>query len=342
MLNFLNKKFHKRYRIGFVIEKSYSYNRALASTRLRCYDIINSLKGHDKYILEFFNPDSNYDTVIFQKCFSADYIALADKLQKVGTKIILDININVVDLQGEISIFNEEEKESLKQQSVNIKQMIQKSDHVLVSSPILKEIYSKYHSSVFCIEENITDNFFKAQKAHLNDGPVNILYCGYSSKAIEILTIKDVLLDLNKTYDINLLFISDKNPDIQLLPNKFIKYNQGTLYKDLLKADIKIAPRDLNNSYNIGHSFTKVGYPMAVGIPAVASPVPSYINREVLVCDSLEKWHYNLKKLITDAKYRNYIGNRSREFVKANFNTSKITNEYLEFFNYVLNENQCK
>ncbi|MFH0976546.1 MAG: hypothetical protein V1874_12260 [Spirochaetota bacterium] len=322
-------------RIGFVIENQLPYYEATASTRLRCYDIIKFLNKHG-YLAEIYTSSLKYDIVIFQKCFRKNHIDLAASLKESGVIVILDININIIELDGTVGIFNEIQEADRINQNDDIKKMIRIVDHILVSSPSLLNIYSKYHKSVFCIEENVTDDFFKFNKKHIADKHINILYQGYSIKAVEVLLIKEVLLELRNEYDIQLLFITDLDPKIEIIPYKFIKYNQKILPQLLLNADIKIAPRKLDNSYNLGHSFNKVAYPMSVGIPAVASPVPSYLNREVIICYNNEDWYKTLKSLIFDSKLRSYIGMISRNFVKTNFSSKKIGMEYITFIKFIM------
>ena len=103
-----------------------------------------------------------------------------------------------------------------------------------------------------------------------------------------------------------------------------------------LRGDIKIAPRDLTVPYNLGHSFNKVAYPMSVGLPAVASAVPSYINRTVLLCDSEQDWYNTLKELIKNPQLRNLVGSKSQKFVQREFSSDKIGEEYIKLMMYLL------
>jgi hypothetical protein len=315
-------------RIGFVIENKTSYNEAMASTRLRCYDIIQQI-NRKHYYAEVYQQQSKYDIVVFQKCFQPDHIKLARTFKSQGVKTVLDINVNYIENFGHAKKYVTDE------QYENIKKMINIVDAVLVSSPMLFNIYKKYHPSVFCIEEMVTSNFFNTIKKHNERNPLSLLYCGYSKKAEEILSIKNVLIELHNKYNISIVFITDHDPGIDFIPYRFIQYQHEKLPQLLLNGDIKIAPRDLKSSYNIGHSFTKVAYPMSVGIPAVASPVPSYLNREVLICENEQEWNDQLTKLILNQSLRNYYGKRSRTFVKDNFSNKKISLQYIEFLNYL-------
>ena len=317
-------------RIGFIFQNSGSYYNAMASTRLRCFDIINFFKNSKIYIVSEYSEKEYFDIVIFQKCFSENDYNLANKLKNIGVKIILDINVNYIENYGNIlDVVNDNHRR-------NIEKMLELVDYVITSSEKLEEIYSKHHKKVFCIEENVQNNFFKKRKIHKGNDEATLVYCGFSAKAKELYLIADVLKRLLCEYRIKLLFISEQDPKIDIIPYEFIKYKQQELPKQLLCGDIKLAPRILDNSYNIGHSFTKVAYPMSVGLPVVASPVPSYINRNVLICSNNDEWYEVLKKLITDCRLRNYYGRIGQEFVRNNFSIEKIGMQYKELFDYIL------
>jgi hypothetical protein len=325
--------FHKKNngrKIGFVFQDSGTYYNAMASTRLRCFDIINFFKNDASYEVKKYSTNEKLELVIFQKCFDEKSYEQALQLKEGGTKIILDINVNYIEKEGDISDVVSDEQQN------DIKKMLALTDCVITSSNKLKEIYSRHHKEVFCIEENVQNDFFDEHKQHRKNDEIKLVYCGYSAKAQELYLIEDVLKNLREKYKIKLLFISDQDPKIDIIPYEFIKYDQKKLPKQLLQGDIKLAPRDLNNSYNIGHSFTKVAYPMAVGLPAVASPQPSYINREVLICNDSKEWHDTLERLIMDCELRNYYGYRGQEFVKNNFSINKIGFEYKHLFDYIL------
>jgi glycosyltransferase involved in cell wall biosynthesis len=311
-------------KIGFVLPNKDGYYKTMASTRLRGYDIINYLNSVS-YNSEIFNYKKKYNYVLFQKSFNLDARILAKKLKIQKTKIIFDINVNYIENNNIENVFLS------KAHTDDVKRMLDLSDCVITSSEMLKEIYSKYHSNVVCIEENVSPEFFKENKKHSYINEVKLLYCGYSIKAKEILIIKDVLNELIRKFEIKILFVTEKDPLIKEFPSKYIKYNQKKITKILLDGDIKIAPR-LINEYNIGHSFTKVAYPMSLGIPAVASAIPSYLNREVLICTSDDEWYNTLKSLIESHEMRNYYGQKAREFVKNNFSIDVIGKKYLHLF----------
>src|SRR3972149_2042426 len=326
--------FSKKKRIGFVLSvlPSPYYGRVMASTRLRVYDVINNFQNSKDYFLELYKPWKKYDVVIFQKKFDDKALRLAQKLKKKGVKIILDINVNYYDR----TVLNT----SAMPQHNQIIQFTQIVDGIIASTEYIKNYAKKLfpEKKIICIPENITDNFFSVRKKtkEKNDH-LKLMYVGYAVKAIEVLDIEKVLRELHKNYNLSLLLICDKNPEILVDGIKvgFIKYKQRKIHKQMLGGDIFIAPRDLSNSYNSGHSFTKIGYPMSIGIPVIASKVSSYAGSPAILCESPTDWYDNLSLLLKDTQRREAIAKDGITYCKENFSESVITKKYLSFFNEI-------
>ena len=293
--------------VGFYVEKVTPYEKAMASTRLRAHDPIRFLNRHS-WEASFYEEGVDYDIVIFQKIFKADVRAVARSLKRRGVVTVLDININILDLERDAVGFTEEDKDARKQQREELLHMLNVVDHVLTSSENLLIRYKQEHQSVFLIEEGIINNFFHKHKKH-NGIAQTLLYNGHAHKALELKKIEDVLVQLHREFQVELAYVSQKDPEYDPIPTRHISYGDSSYPTPemYLRGDIKIAPRDLTVPYNLGHSFNKVAYPMSVGLPAVASAVPSYVNRTVLLCNSEEDWYNTLKELIKNPQLRNLV-----------------------------------
>ena len=90
-----------------------------------------------------------------------------------------------------------------------------------------------------------------------------------------------------------------------------------------------IAPRSMTNIEKQANSFTKVALPMAVGLPVVASPVPSYIGSPVLLCYNDKEWLCTLEKLIDDCQLRIEKAREGKEYIKDNYLLSDIGKKYV-------------
>ncbi|MHA1284644.1 MAG: hypothetical protein ACTSQP_19255 [Promethearchaeota archaeon] len=301
----------------------------MASTRLRVNDVIYHSLNNPKFSLQFYHPLKHYDIVIFQKIFSNKAFKIASKLKKKGTKIILDINVNY---------FDKNSKFIYDYQYRNIKNFIKVVDVIITTTNYLKDfiIRNNIFSNVIVIPEMISDLFFSTKKKHLNKERINLLYVGYAKKANALEIIKNVIELLAKKYNIALITICEKKPNIDIKIKKiFIKYDQLTLPYYMTKGDIFLAPRNLNDSYNLGHSFIKIGYPMAIGLPIVASPIPSYLESPAVICYNKTDWYNNLELLIKDVKKRQILGEKGISYCKNRFSAQVIFRMYSNLFNLI-------
>lgn len=326
----------QKIKVGFVIEGvPKPYNSAMGSTRLRAYDIIKYLNQTSKFSAELYKnwKGDKYDVAIFQKYFNHKACKLANRLIRKGIKIILDINVNYYE-KSKTAFVHENQRR-------DISSFTELADGIITSTKYLQHIIAKYFSmkSIITIPENISETFFKERKTHGKEEVIKLLYVGYSAKASEILLIKNVLERLGKSYKLQVIFICDKNPKIKFenISSKFIKYEQNKIHLQLMKGDIEVSPRDLQDPYNRGHSFTKIGYPMAVGIPAVASPIDSYKNSPAISCTSKKEWEANLEKLITDHEYREELSIKGVEYCMK-FLLQKIGKKYETYLSQIMKD----
>ena len=324
----------RKYKIGFIINKFLMpYSKVMASSRIRVYDVIKMF-WHDKdFLVKLYGPFRKYDIVIFQKKFDERAFGIAKKLKERKTKVILDINVNYYDASS---------KYIEKKQKEDVIRFTELADGVIVPTGFLKESIKTIFpgKKVWVIKESIEDKFFEEKKEKFVE-PLKLIWCGYSAKARELLLIADVLTSLYKKIDFKLILICDKDPKIRIgnVPITFIRYNHSEIPALLLKGDIFIAPRELSDSYNLAHSFTKVGIAMAVGLPIVASPVPSYQNSPAVLCADREEWKENLEKMLIDIHFLEYLSRKGREYTKENYSPRVIKPKYEKLFMSVLKSN---
>ena len=149
--------------------------------------------------------------------------------------------------------------------------------------------------------------------------------------------IKKELEFLSQNYNTKLILICEQYVKLPLnIKQEFIKYNQYTLPKDIKNGDIFLAPRDLTNSYNLSHSFTKIGYPMAIGLVVIASPVPSYFKSPAIICNDSKSWLQSIENLIKDSELRKKIGDNGIEYCKENYSKNVILKKYKNIFSNLL------
>jgi hypothetical protein len=318
------------YKIGWVVPRASPYKRVMASTRIRVYDIINFINSYSTDLCSsLYRKYSHYDVVVFQKAFSKRYQDIATSLMEKGIKVVFDINVNYVskNITRNSTVTN--------QQTKDVKRMVSLVDCVIVSTRYLYDIYKKYNSNIVLIEESIPASFFRYSKEHTDNDVLKLVYCGYSAKALEIKPIADILKE-KYAKKVDLITICDKDPELDFIKYKYVWYDYAKLPEILLKGDICIAPRDITVEYNLAHAFTKIGYPMSVGLCVLASPVPSYRNSPAILCEDLDDWRNKLNDLITSIDERMSLAKLGREYCLENYSMDIIGKKYIECFNNLI------
>jgi glycosyltransferase involved in cell wall biosynthesis len=113
------------------------------------------------------------------------------------------------------------------------------------------------------------------------------------------------------------------------LPFRLIPWDESTAIREIAQFDIGIMPLEKNDPWNLYKCGLKLIEYMAVGIPAVASPVG--VNSEIvqdghdgLLADTSEQWLHCLRLLADDVNLRNRIGKAARETVERRYSVQAV------------------
>lgn len=325
-------------KIAFVIEGfALPYNYVSASVRLRVYDVIRLFEGESDFFLELYQPWRKYDIVIFLKR-DAQALSLAKKLQKNGVKIVLDINANIFDksLYGK-GFFKEFGDDFFN----NITEFAKIAHYILVTSPYLKSNISGIFGDkkTIFIPENIPDFSPKKQRDFSkNDGVIRLVYAGYASKADQIYLIQSSLESLAKKYFLHYILICERNPHLSIpgVQFEYIRFQEKYIRNKILQGDIFLSPRDIHNRYNLGHSFTKIGLPLSMGIPVIASPLPAYEHSPAILINTLDyQWAEEIERLFSNQEFYQNQSEKGILFCQNNFSPEIIQKKYTDFFNAI-------
>lgn len=316
-------------RVGFVVPGIASYSRVTASTRIRVYDVIQAFEGGSHFQLELFRPFRSYDIVVFLKTYDKAAYRLAEKLQSKGTKVIFDCNINIFE-SGSRYATNLQREEGTRFATI--------SNAVITNSPytasVLKSLFP--HKEIDFIGESIHADYFRhsAKKS----SPMELIWVGYHHKADALYMIKEVLLEQFEQHAFSIKIISQENPNLDLgkIPVVFEPYQHNQITRQLSGATAFLAPRDLSDAYNLGHSFTKIGVAMAAGIPVIASPIPSYKGSPAIICHTQKEWRTVLQSLFDNTLDLENLQLTSRRYCHENFDIHKVVQAYRCLFEQVM------
>ena len=128
LLHDLKKSFIKQ-EVAFYIDDICTYDKAMASIRMRCYDIMSYLENHG-ISAELYKPWKKYQAVVFTKTRENKAVQTAKKLHENGTKVIFDAYCE----------FITDENRSQDIERINILKIASCSDRVITCSIEQKKI----------------------------------------------------------------------------------------------------------------------------------------------------------------------------------------------------------
>ncbi len=269
---------------------------ALASVWIRSYQLAPYLvqKGYDVRCNVL---DPLPEVAIFLRRYSEKDVLLAKRLKRLGVRIIVDVVTHY---------FSPRENTNVS----HFLRLIDLADQVWCVSPFLQEISARYHPNTFFVSDSVDPIHFSLRPRVLStsDFPINIGWSGVAPKALFFLWLTPVLTPLIERGKIHLLIISSEPPDLPF-PFEFRRWRYSKFPMDISDCKLCIAPRTLNNEYDKSHSLFKIGVFMAIGVPALASAVPSYNlllgdGKGGTICESLEQWEYQLSRFIATPSLR--------------------------------------
>jgi len=137
---------------------------------------------------------------------------------------------------------------------------------------------------------------------------------------------------------VELVVVTDEEPAClpalrAALPCVLVPYSDRRYARTLLGGDVVVSPKRLVNGYEMGHTEYKITCGMAVGLPAVASPQPSYVEALAhggggIIADGEAQWRDALERLVADAGLRADMGERAWRTVRERYATPVIAPRY--------------
>lgn len=313
------------------------YNRMPASVWIRCLQLFPYLE--ELGVNSTFNdPVSSAPIAVFVRTQDEEAYRTAKRLKAEGKRIVFDLCVNYFE-ESEVEhigvpVSDRHVEECLRMASV--------ADVITCASENIARRASQHHPRVEYLPDSIDRRHFKLVKSEedFRRPKLRAIWCGQSLKSLEL----EPVLPLLKKRNIGLVVISNSKPKLRIMGGlwrrkfscHFIPWRYETFPDDILKGEICITYREIDTAYNQGHSFFKIGVFMAQGIPAIASPVPSY--RELLdnrfcgkICHTMEQWEQALDEILDERNLLAKWSKRSR-LVMEDYSTEHLAGRYLGLF----------
>lgn len=291
---------------------------SLSSVWIRSYQIAPYLrqKGH---VIECNKINPPPDVAIFLRRYDVEDLLLAERLKACGVKIIVDVIVNY---------FTHQEKT----ENSSFLKLIRLADQVWTVSPFLQDVASRYHPDVHFVAESVDPKHFQREtnQNEMASTPLTLGWSGIASKAVCLEPLAPILGPLIEQKKLRVRIITNSLPRLSF-PFEFHRWRHSRLPMDIEGCDLCIAPRDINNDYEKGHSLFKIGVFMAMNVPALASPVPSYYlllgdGQAGAICRSLSQWEHHLMQFLKKSDLRiQWQKNASQKM--APFMTPSVTEQ---------------
>jgi glycosyltransferase involved in cell wall biosynthesis len=183
-----------------------------------------------------------------------------------------------------------------------------------------------------CVDVAQQHNQLKNQQT----GKVVIGWTGSHSTMKFLDEIVDVLKKINQDYGTETIIISNKPPQFRLPGMRYIPWKEETEVADLLQLNIGIMPLEADPWCEGKCGFKLIQY-MALGIPAVASPVG--VNKDIIdegadgfLCTTKEPWYNAIATLIEQEQLRMSMGQKGREKIVACYSIQANEGAFLGLF----------
>jgi glycosyltransferase involved in cell wall biosynthesis len=211
-----------------------------------------------------------------------------------------------------------------------VRQLIEMSDHVIVSNRPLREYAAQFHHSITEVPTCVPLSKFTLRS--FGSTPVGkpvVGWIGTSSNLGFLSTCAGALRRVASEIPFTMLVVSnDASPlhtiDLHGVDVRFEPWSAETEVGFLHQMDIGLMPLPNDQEWMKYKAATKLVQYMSVGIPAIASPVG--VNRDILEAQQVgfsattdEEWIEALRELLRNEPLRRSMGREGRKRVESKY-----------------------
>ncbi len=301
----------------------------------------------DRFRHEVYDPEQTYDVVVFQKMMNRRCQREVERLQAAGTAVVFDANVNYYEIWGDYPVPGTQPTAEQQRDAI---WMTRNCDWVVADSSYLASVARKFAAGVTWIPDNVDPRVYEGSKRHENRGPLELVWSGIGKKAAHLDLIKEVLGQL-PCVELVLVCDDPSAPEIRAIaggvPARVLPFSDREYARTLLECDVIVSPKFLTNGYEMAHTEYKITLGMAMGLPAVASPQPSYVEAIThlgggIVARTPHEWREALEQLAANPSQRAAMGELGQRTVRERYATPVVGRQYLDLLGEVLARVQLK
>jgi glycosyltransferase involved in cell wall biosynthesis len=197
------------------------------------------------------------------------------------------------------------------------------SAHVVAANSSIAAFAREHNPRVTIVPSSVDTDRYAPRPRRNGSGRAVVGWTGSSTSQVYLELFAPVLREIVETMDVEIRIHSDRRPELPGVPYSWRPWSACDEVEALSEFDIGLMPMP-DDAWARGKSAMKALLYMAMGIPAVCSPVGT--NREVirhgengLLASTAAEWKEALGALVADAELRQRIGQAGREKVENGY-----------------------
>jgi hypothetical protein len=306
---------------------------------------------------EIYRPWRRPDLVLFLKSMGPRSLALLAASRRGGRPTVFDANVNYYERAGREHYAGMLPTPA---QQADALAITRAADAVIADSELLLDRVRPHNSRAAWIPDNVETALVPASPPDAAaPRPLRLLWSGEAVKLFELLAIEDVLVKYAPHAELvvitNALTALRRWPAdaaarfrrlLDRVPHRILPYaGIPSLFDVYVQGGVFVAPRFLDNSYNLGHTEWKITLAMACGRLTLCSPVPSYCtvaeragHRGIRICARDEDWAASLDAILAGQVDLGAEAEAARAVVAGHYATEVVARAHAAFLHAVAAE----
>lgn len=197
------------------------------------------------------------------------------------------------------------------------------SAHVVAANSGIASFARQHNSRVTVVPSSVDTDRYTPRPRSGGSGPIVVGWTGSSTSQAYLELFAPVLREIVEATDVEIRVHSDRRPELPGVPHAWRSWSAGDEVEALSEFDVGVMPMP-DDPWARGKSAMKALLYMAMGIPAVCSPVGT--NREVirhgengLLASTAAEWKEAIRALVADPDLRRRIGSAGRATVEHRY-----------------------
>lgn len=254
-----------------------------------------------------------------------------------GAKLVIDIDDEPFDINPTHPMFKE-----LTEKSPRVKVMLGLADHIVVSTPELKESLKAFRKPITVIPNAIDPKIWKVKKKKRDDGKIRIGWIGSASHFSDTQVVNEAFDEILKKYPQVELHLCGFAQNASSRGDREFHHKGTNGYKEYpqfladLDLDIAVAPL-IDSKFNRCKSNIKWMEHAMLETPMVLSDITPYSDcvknyKTGYLAKNKNQWVKYLGWLVESAEKRKEIGQAAKKEVLDKFTIDKQLPKYQELF----------